>query len=117
MSRRLNLQTKLCDRHRLTVTVCHYPTSASKWNPIEHRMLSELSKNWAGRPLDSYQTILNHARTTRTKTGLHIDAYLVQADYPTGVKISDADLKQLQLQPHDTQPTRNYTLRPRSQPA
>jgi hypothetical protein len=112
-----NLQTKLCDRHGLTVTICHYPTSASKWNPIEHRMLSELSKNWAGRPLDSYQTILNYARTTRTTTGLHIDAYLVQANYPTGVQISDADIKQLQIQPHDTQPTRNYTLSPRSQPA
>jgi hypothetical protein len=107
-----NLQTKLCDRHPLTVTVCHYPTSASKWNAIEHRMLSEHCKNCAGRPLDSYQTILNYARTTRTKTGLHIDAYLVRADYPTGVEISDADIKQLRLQPHHTQPTRNYTLSP-----
>jgi Rhodopirellula transposase DDE domain len=107
------LQTKLCDRHRLTVTVCHYPTSASKWNPIEHRMLSELSKNWAGRPLDSYQTILNYAHTTRTKTGLRINAYLVQTDYPTGVKISDAEMYQLQLRPHHTQPARNYTISPR----
>jgi hypothetical protein len=107
------LQTKLCDRHRLTVTVCHYPTSASKWNPIEHRMLSELTKNWAGRPLDSYQTIINYARTTRTKTGLWIDAYLIHTHYRTGVKISDAEMNQLRLQPHDTQPVRNYTLSPR----
>ncbi len=107
------LQERLCDRHRLTVTVCHYPSGASKWNPIEHRLFSELSKNWAGKPLDSYQTIINYARTTRTSTGLHVDAYLVDTDYPTGVKISDQAMKQLQLRPHDTQPTRNYTLSPR----
>jgi hypothetical protein len=107
------LQERLCDRHGLTVTVCHYPTSASKWNPIEHRMFSEISKNWAGQPLDRYETILNYARTTRTSTGLRINAYLVDTDYQTGVKISDAAMKQLRLQPHDTQPTRNYTLSPR----
>ena len=76
-------------------------------------MFSEISKNWAGRPLDSYETILNYARTTRTNTGLRIDAYLVHTDYPTGVKLSDTDMKQLRLRPHDTQPTRNYTLSPR----
>ena len=107
------LQQRLCDRHGLTVTVCHYPSGASKWNPIEHRVFSEISKNWAGKPLDSYQTILNHARTTRTKTGLKINAYLVNTNYPTGVKISDQQMAQLRLRPHDTQPTRNYTLSPR----
>jgi Rhodopirellula transposase DDE domain len=108
-----SLQDRLCDRHGLTVTVCHYPTSASKWNPIEHRMFSEISKNWAGHPLDSYETILNYARTTRTNTGLRIDAYLVRADYPTGIKPNSTDMKQLRVRPHDTQPTRNYTLSPR----
>ena len=80
---------------------------------IEHRLFSELSKNWAGKPLDSYQTILNYARTTRTSTGLQVSAYLVDTDYPTGVKISDQAMSQLHLRPHDTQPTRNYTLSPR----
>jgi len=107
-----SLQHRLCDRHGLTVTVCHYPTGASKWNPSEHRLCSESSKNWAGRPLDSYETILNYTRTTRTTTGLEVNAYLVKTDYPTGVKISDQDMDQLQLRPHDTQPTRNYTLSP-----
>jgi len=74
---------------------------------------SQISKNWAGRPLDSYETILNYARTTRTSTGLHIDAYLVRTDYPTGIKPSDTDMNQLRLRPHHTQPTRNYTLTPR----
>ena len=68
------LQESLCDRQGLTVTVCHYPTSASKWNPIEHRMFSEISENWAGQPLVSYETILNYARTTRTATGLRVKA-------------------------------------------
>jgi Rhodopirellula transposase DDE domain len=110
---KLGLQNRLCDRHGLTVTVCHYPTSASKWNPIEHRLFSEVSKNWAGRPLDSYETILNYASTTRTAAGLRVNAYLVNTDYPTGVKVSDQEMGQLQLRPHDTQPTRNYTLSPR----
>jgi hypothetical protein len=108
-----SLQERLADRHGLTITVCHYPTGASKYNPIEHRMFSELSKNWAGRPLDDYETILNYARTTTTKTGLKINAYLVTTDYPTGVKISDQAMTELQVRPHDTQPTRNYTITPR----
>ena len=106
------LQHCLCDPHGLTVTVCHYPTGASKWNPIEHRLFSEISKNWAGRPLDSYDTILNYASTTRTSTGLAVKAYLVNTDYPKGVKISDQAMDELHLRPHDTQPTRNYTISP-----
>lgn len=108
------LQHRLADRHNLTVTVCHYPSGASKWNPIEHRMFSELSKNWAGRPLADYDTILNYARTTTTKTALKINAHLVSTDYPTGVKISDEAMAELQFRPHDTQPQRNYTITPRN---
>lgn len=106
------LQHRLCDRNRLTVTVCHYPTGASKWNPIEHRMFSEIQKSWAGQPLVSYQTILNYARSTHTSTGLQVKAYLVTTDYPTGVRISDQAMDALNLHPHDTQPGRNYTLSP-----
>jgi hypothetical protein len=107
------LQQRLCDRHGLTVTVCHYPTGASKWNPVEHRLFSEISKNWAGQPLDSYETILNYARTTTTTTGLQVKAYLAPTDYPTGTKLSDEAMDQLQVQPHATQPIRNYTISPR----
>ena len=64
------IQHKLCNEHGLDVTVAHYPPGASKWNPIEHRLFSEISKNWAGRPLDSYETILNFIRTTKTKTAM-----------------------------------------------
>ena len=68
------LQTRLVDPYQLTVTVCHYPSGASKWNPIDHRLFSEISKNWAGHPLRSYQTILDHIRTTTTDTGLCVTA-------------------------------------------
>ena len=110
---KLRLQEVLCDRFRLTVTVCHYPTGASKWNPIEHRLFSEISKNWAGKPLDSYEAVLKYARSTTTCGGLEVKAYLVKKDYPNGVKIMDEQMEQLCLKAHTTQPARNYTLKPR----
>jgi len=109
---KLGLQRRLCDRHQLTVTVAHYPTGTSKWNPIEHRMFSELSKNWAGRPLDSWDTILNYARTTTTATGLRMRAHLVRKRYKKGVKITDAQMRGLVLTRDDTLPKWNYTIAP-----
>ena len=110
---KLGLQEKLCDRHGIAVTVCHYPPGASKWNPIEHRLFSEISKNWAGRPLDSYDTILNYIRTTSTSSGLKVDAQLLPGEYPTGVKVPADQMDQLALEKHKTLPKWNYTLRPR----
>ena len=107
------LQEKLADRHGLHVTVCHYPTGASKWNPIEHRLFSEISKNWAGRPLNSYETILHYIRSTKTETGLRATAQLVRKRYTKGVKISNEHMCRLRIRRHKTQPTRNYTLSPR----
>jgi len=107
------LQQKLCDRQGLAVTVSHYPPGASKWNPIEHRLFGEISKNWAGIPLDSYETILNYIATTRTEAGLTVKAYLVTKHYPTKVKVSDQQMAQLALERHETLPQWNYTIRPR----
>lgn len=84
-------------RHGLSVTVAHYPSGASKCNPIEHWLFSEVSKNWAGRPLDSYQTILNYLRTTTTVTGLRVSAHLVRKTYKKGVKISNSKMRQLTI--------------------
>lgn len=106
------LQHRLCNRHNLKVTVVHYPPGASKWNPIEHRLFSEISKNWAGRPLDSYETILNYIRTTSTSTGLRVSARLVRKQYQKGIKISDAQMTQLHLVESDTLPKWNYSLVP-----
>jgi len=83
------LHRNLCQRHGLTVTVAHYPSGTSKWNPIEHRLFSEITKNWAGHPLNSYETILHYIRTTRTTTGLRLRAHLVRKQYEKGIKIPD----------------------------
>lgn len=106
------LQTGFCDRFGLTVTVCHYPPGTSKWNPIEHRLFSEISKNWAGQPLESYETVLNFLRTTKTEAGLVVNATLLAGDYPTGIKPSQAQMNRVNLRPHRVLPMWNYTLVP-----
>jgi len=107
------LQSRICDRFGLSVTVCHYPTSTSKWNPIEHRLFSQISKNWAGEPLRTYETMLNFIRTTQTKTGLRVKAYLDRNDYPTGLRLSSECLSALRITHLDPLPRWNYTLAPR----
>jgi len=94
---RHGLQRQLCERHGLTLTVAHYPSGASKWNPIEHRLFSQISKNWAGRPLDSYETVLNYIRTTRTATGLRLRAHLVRKHYETGTRIPECAMRRLPI--------------------
>jgi hypothetical protein len=106
------LQSQLADAYRLSVTVAHYPTGASKWNPIEHRLFSALSLNWAGEPLDSYQKILNFARTTTTRSGLKVTAYFDRRHYPTGLTPSPHQVASLRLQHHNTLPRWNYTINP-----
>ena len=107
------LQQQLAERHGLSVTVAHYPPGASKWNPIEHRLFSEISKNWAGRPLDSYETTLSCIGTTTTTTGLTVRAQLFDRLYEKDVKITDAQMHDLPISNHDALPKWNYTLSPR----
>ena len=90
----------------------HYPTGASKWNPIEHRLFSEISKNWAGEPLDSYQKILKFIRSTKTQTGLSVSAHLDRRQYPTGTEPTPVQLQSLRLRPHAVLPKWNYTISP-----
>lgn len=106
------LQQELVDRFGLPVTVCHYPTGASKWNPIEHRLFSEISKHWAGQPLRDYPMILRLIGETTTQTGLCVRSHLVTKYYPTGHKLSAQDMRAVRLQRHLTLPEWNYTLRP-----
>lgn len=107
-----HLQTKLADRYGLSVTVSHYPTGASKWNPIEHRLFSEISKNWAGEPLESYERILKFIRTTKTNRGLRVRARLVRKQYEKGAQVSDVRMDELCLIRHDVLPKWNYTISP-----
>jgi hypothetical protein len=103
---------KLCDRFGLTVTICHYPSGASKWNPIEHRLFSQISRNWAGQPLDSYETIIKYIRTTTTSTGLKVRASLMNGLYKTRQGVSKERRQELRITRHKTLPQWNYTLSP-----
>jgi len=110
---RVRLQTKFCDHYRVSVTICHYPPGTSKWNTIEHSLFNQISKNWQGQPLDSYERILKSIRTTTTETGLKVRAVLNKRTYPTGVKVTDKELNQLSLRKHKALPKWNYTIKPR----
>jgi hypothetical protein len=107
------LQEQLCDGCGLTVTVCHYPTGCSKWNPVEHRLFGPISLNWAGHPLRSWDLLLGYLRGTTTTAGLAVTAELHDQVYSTGQTVSNAQMAQLQLEPHAVCPRWNYTLRPR----
>lgn len=107
------LQEQLADRLGIEVMVCHYPTGASKWNPIEHRLFSYISLNWAGKPLRSFETMLGYIRGTTTTAGLKVRAFLVDRVYEKGIKVSDKEMKALNLQRRPVCPTWNYVIKPR----
>lgn len=110
------LQEKIANRYGLTVRVAHYPTGASKWNPVEHRMFSEITKNWAGRPLETFQTLLNYAAGTNTVTGLTIDGYVDDCEYAKGIRVSDKEFKALNLTRDDQLGKWNYVIEPEGHP-
>lgn len=107
------LQTRLADPYQLSVTVCHYPTGASKWNPVEHRLFGEIAKHWAGQPLVDYPTVVRLIGETRTKTGLKVSCRLLTTPYATGRKVTNQEMADLNLQRHRVLPNWNYTLLPR----
>jgi Rhodopirellula transposase DDE domain len=106
------LQEQLCDAWDLEVTVCHYPTGCSKWNPIEHRLFSHISLNWAGVPLRTFELLMRYIRGTVTAAGLMVTAILKRGGNETGERVSDEEMKTLHLEPHAVCPAWNYTLRP-----
>ena len=108
-----HLQEKVSDRFGLIVTVCHYPTGASKWNPIEHRLFSEISKTWAGCPLRTFPMAAQYIRDTTTQAGLTVRAHIVRKKYTTGEKISDKMMATLNITYHAVCPQWNYTIYPR----
>jgi len=108
-----HLQLKVADAFGLTITVCHYPTGTSKWNPVEHRLFSEISKTWAGCPLRSFDLMQQYISETKTETGLSVRAHLVTQEYKTGLAVSDDEMDALNLQRHETCPQWNYTIHPR----
>lgn len=107
------VQARLCDELGLTVTVCHYPPSCSKYNPIERRLFSQISANWSGKPLQHLEVMLAYIRGTKTDTGLTVEAYLLEGDFKKGERIPENELSRLSVRPHDVCPTWNYTIVPR----
>lgn len=107
------LQRQVADRFGVAITVCHYPPGASKWNPIEHRMFSQISQTWAGTPLESLALVLDAIRKTRTRMGLRLGATLWWRRFPRGLTASDEEMASLALRRHRVLPHWNYTLKPR----
>jgi hypothetical protein len=105
----------LADKSGLKITVGHLSPGTSKWNKIEHRMFCHITENWRGRPLISHAVIVNLIAHTTTQTGLHIHAVLDTAAYPTGLTVTDDQMKALKLEPASFHGTDwNYTIKPRA---
>ena len=110
---KVKLQEQLADLLMLSVTVCHYPTGTSKWNPVEHRLFGPISTNWAGKPLRTFEIMLAYIRGTTTQTGLKVSAFLVEKVYAKGVKVAKQVMESLNIERHVTCPDWNYTIHPR----
>src|SRR6185437_5169561 len=98
----------------LEITVCHFPPGTSKWNKIEHRLFSHITMNWRGRPLTSHDVVVKTIASTRTSNGLHVEAALDTATYPTGVSVTKAHLDALPIQRHASHGSWNYTIHPQT---
>jgi hypothetical protein len=103
---------KMSNQTGLIITVCHFPPGTSKWNKIEHRMFSFITKNWRGKPLTDRVTIVNLIGSTRTKEGLEIRCELDTNHYPKGIKVSDAQMETLKVKKHEFHGDWNYTIYP-----
>jgi hypothetical protein len=104
---------KLADEIQLPITVCHFPPGTSKWNKIEHRLFSFITKNWRGKPLITHQVIVDLISATTTTTGLRVQSQLDPRTYLKGRRISDRELDAVHLDEHDFHGEWNYTIRPR----
>ena len=103
---------KLANRTGLTISVCHFPPGTSKWNKIEHRMFSFITKNWRGKPLVDRATIVSLIGSTTTEEGLEICCELDTCDYPKGIKVPDSELSYVKLKRHKFHGDWNYTISP-----
>jgi hypothetical protein len=104
---------ELADELGIPLFVCHFPPGTSKWNKIEHRLFSFITKNWRARPLESLEVIVNLIASTTTRTGLTVKAALDTNPYPTKIKVTDEQLGHIRLKRHDFHGEWNYTLSPR----
>lgn len=110
---KLQLQ-HFADETGMEITVLHYPPGTSKWNKIEHRMFNHITLNWRGRPLTSFEVIVQCIAATTTSKGLRIQAALDQTIYEKGIKVTDAQMKQLHIERHQFHGDWNYTIKPKN---
>ncbi len=103
---------RLANETGLSITVRHFPPGTSKWNKIEHRLFSYITRNWRGKPLVSHETVVNLIANTTTSAGLKVQAQLDQNEYPKGIKVSDKQLAQVNLRQEEFQGRWNYTILP-----
>jgi transposase len=108
---------RLADDTGLQIRVCHFPPGTSKWNKIEHRLFCHISQNWRGRPLVSYEVIINSIAATTTTAGLKVFARLDERDYPKQIEVTDQDLAAVNLTRDPFHPEWNYTISPTANPA
>ena len=104
---------RLADETGMAVSICHFPPGTSKWNKIEHRMFCHITENWRGKPLVSHEVIVNLIGNTTTQTGLRIQASLDRQTYATGIKVTDEDLAELNLEKSEFHGEWNYRILPR----
>ena len=103
----------LADELRIAITVCHLPPGTSKWNRVEHRLFAFITQNWRGKPLVSHQVIVQLIANTTTKTGLAVACRLDESSYEKGIKVSNAEMASLTIQPANFHGEWNYTFIPR----
>jgi hypothetical protein len=114
-SRRFKFRLQeFADEAGLAVTVCHYPPGTSKWNPIEHRLFSQVSATWAGIVLATVAVLVGLIRRKTTTTGLKVTARVMPEAYPTGRKVTAAEFRAIKLTRPTTCPQWNYTIHPRT---
>ncbi len=103
---------KFCNEIGIPIVVSHFPPGTSKWNKIEHRLFSFISMNWRGRPLTCFQTVLNLISSTTTSTGLTVKAELDSNKYAKGIKITDAEMRMIDISRDEFHGEWNYTISP-----
>jgi len=108
------LQEKMADEFGIKVSVSHYPTGTSKWNPIEHKLFGPISNNWAGVPLTSLSLMIRFIRETKNKSGLSVSAILNRKTYSKGRKVSDREMIKLNIKKNEVCPKWNYSIMPRA---
>lgn len=104
---------RFADEAGLTINVSHFPPGTSKWNKVEHRLFSFITMNWRGRPLRTYETVVNLISNTTNRAGLVVRAAIDRRRYPIGKKVTEKQMRELNIERHAFRGEWNYTLRPR----